>query len=125
MHSSFSYNLYSQVAVNIFISFVGAGLLGLPYAFQRSGWLLGVICLAAVSTGNVYAMLLLVKCRKRLESNGYTGIKGYGDLGREVLGHRGEILVNVCLVVSQAGFATVSDCLYFLQSSSFRLSDYL
>jgi len=41
--------------VNIFISFVGAGLLGLPYAFQRSGWLLGVICLAAVSTGNVYA----------------------------------------------------------------------
>ena len=108
--------------MNIFISFVGAGLLGLPYAFQRSGWLLGVICLAAVSTGNVYAMLLLVKCRKRLESNGYTGIKGYGDLGREVLGHRGEILVNVCLVVSQAGFATVSDCLYLQSSSCIRLS---
>ena len=51
-------------------------------------------------------MLLLVKCRKRLESNGYTGIKVYGDLGREVMGHRGEVLVNVCLVVSQAGFAT-------------------
>ena len=96
----------AQVAVNIFISFVGAGLLGLPYAFSRSGWLLGVCCLAAVSTGNVYAMLLLVKCRKRLEANGYTGIKGYGDLGREVMGHRGEVLVNICLVVSQAGFAT-------------------
>lgn len=96
----------AQVAVNIFISFVGAGLLGLPYAFSRSGWCLGVICLAAVSTGNIYAMLLLVKCRKRLESNGYVGIKGYGDLGREVMGHRGEVLVNVCLVVSQAGFAT-------------------
>lgn len=96
----------AQVAVNIFISFVGAGLLGLPYAFSRSGWLLGSICLAMVSTGNVYAMLLLVKCRKRLEANGYVGIKGYGDLGREVMGPRGEVLVNVCLVVSQAGFAT-------------------
>jgi len=95
-----------QVAVNIIISFVGAGLLGLPYAFSRSGWVLGVLCLSAVSIGNVYAMLLLVKCRKKLESDGYGGIKGYGDLGREVMGPRGEVLVNVCLVVSQAGFAT-------------------
>ncbi|KAL9180150.1 hypothetical protein ACHAXT_008120 [Thalassiosira profunda] len=71
-----------------------------------SGWLLGTVCLAAVSTGNVYAMLLLVKCRKRLEANGYIGIKGYGDLGREIMGPRGEVLVNVCLVVSQMGFAT-------------------
>lgn len=96
----------AQVAVNIFISFVGAGLLGMPYAFSRSGWLLGIIALFLVSTGNVYAMLLLVKCRKRLESTGIGNISGYGDLGREVLGSKGEILVNVCLVVSQVGFAT-------------------
>lgn len=96
----------AQVAVNIFISFVGAGLLGLPYAFSRSGWLLGIFCLGTVSIGNVYAMLLLVKCRKKLESEGHVGIKGYGDLGREVLGDKGEVLVNVCLVISQAGFAT-------------------
>lgn len=96
----------AQVAVNIFISFVGAGLLGLPYAYSRSGWLLGSVALGLVSTGNVYAMLLLVKCRKKLEARGLTGINGYGDLGREVLGPRGEVLVNVCLVVSQTGFAT-------------------
>jgi len=96
----------AQVAVNIFISFVGAGLLGLPYAFSRSGWLLGIAALFMVSTGNVYAMLLLVKCRKKLESMGIGNIAGYGDLGREVLGPKGEILVNVCLVISQAGFAT-------------------
>ena len=96
----------AQVAVNIFISFVGAGLLGLPYAFSRSGWLLGTACLGVVSAGNVYAMLLLVRCRKQLESEGRTGIQGYGDLGREVLGARGEALVNVCLVLSQVGFAT-------------------
>eukprot|EP00984_Skeletonema_dohrnii_P023775 scaffold12859_cov125-Skeletonema_dohrnii-CCMP3373.AAC.3 len=96
----------TQVAINIFISFVGAGLLGLPYAFSRSGWLLGSLSLCAVSSTNVYAMLLLVKCRKRLERQGITGIKGYGDVGREVMGPWGEVLVNVCLVISQAGFAT-------------------
>eukprot|EP01082_Thalassiosira_pseudonana_P000542 g820.t1 g820 contig10:795821-796910(-) len=37
---------------------------------------------------------------------GHTGIKGYGDVGREVMGPRGEVLVNICLVISQAGFAT-------------------
>lgn len=96
----------AQVAVNIFISFVGAGLLGLPYAFSRSGWLLGTVSLALVSGGNLYCMLLLVKIRKRLEANGITGIKGYGCVGREVVGPKGEMLVNICLVVSQAGFAT-------------------
>mmetsp|Transcript_12015 Transcript_12015/g.18428 ORF Transcript_12015/g.18428 Transcript_12015/m.18428 type:complete len:492 (+) Transcript_12015:21-1496(+) len=96
----------TQVAVNIFISFVGAGLLGLPYAFSKSGWLLGSLSLCAVSATNVYAMLLLVKCRKRLERQGIMGIKGYGDVGREVMGPWGEVLVNVCLVISQAGFAT-------------------
>mmetsp|Transcript_30008 Transcript_30008/g.60043 ORF Transcript_30008/g.60043 Transcript_30008/m.60043 type:complete len:496 (-) Transcript_30008:186-1673(-) len=96
----------AQVAVNIFISFVGAGLLGLPYAFSRSGWLLGSLALAAVYSGNVYSMLLLVKCRKKLEEMGSSAIKGYGCVGREVIGPRGEVLVNICLVVSQAGFAT-------------------
>jgi len=96
----------AQVAVNIFISFVGAGLLGLPYAFSRSGWLLGIAALFMVSTGNVYAMLLLVKCRKKLEASGIGNVAGYGDLGREVLGPKGEVLVNICLVISQAGFAT-------------------
>jgi hypothetical protein len=96
----------AQVAVNIFISFVGAGLLGMPYAFSRSGWLLGTISLAMVSTGNLYCMLLLVKIRKRLEANGHTGIKGYGCVGREVIGPKCEIFVNICLVISQAGFAT-------------------
>jgi len=95
-----------QVAINIFISFVGAGLLGMPYAFSRSGWLLGSITLSAVSFANIYSMMLLVKTRKRLEMKGHTGIRGYGDLGRVVLGPRGEMFVNLCLVISQVGFAT-------------------
>lgn len=95
-----------QTVINIFISFVGAGMLGMPYAFSRSGWALGVICLSAVSTANVYCMLLLVKTRRRLELNGHKNIEGYGDVGRVVLGDNGETLVNTCLIISQVGFAT-------------------
>lgn len=95
-----------QVAVNIVISFVGAGLLGMPYAFSRSGWLLGSICISLVSIANVYAMLLLVKCRQQLEEQGHKDIIGYGDLGRVISGIAGERLVNICLVISQVGFAT-------------------
>jgi proton-coupled amino acid transporter len=95
-----------QVAVNIFISFVGSGMLGMPFAFQKSGWLLGVVTLGFMSTLNVYAMLLLVKTRKFLESSGHTGMHGYGDVGRIIAGRRGENFVNICLVISQVGFAT-------------------
>lgn len=99
----------AQVAVNIFISFVGAGLLGQPYAFLQSGWLMGAFAVCTVSTANVYAMLLLLKTRKKLEyddDRNKGAIKGYGDIGRLVHGQRGERFVNVCLVLSQVGFST-------------------
>jgi len=96
-----------QLAVNIFTSFVGAGLLGMPFAFSQSGWILAIIGLCSASSANAYAMLLLVKTRKKLEKDkGHKDIKGYGDLGRILAGNRGEKLVNGCLVVSQVGFAT-------------------
>ncbi len=96
----------SQVAVNIFISFVGSGMLGMPYAFSQSGWLLGIISLSTISGLNLYAMLLLVKTRRKLVSDGFENIQGYGDVGRVISGERGERFVNNCLVISQVGFAT-------------------
>jgi proton-coupled amino acid transporter len=96
----------AQVAVNIIISFVGAGLLGIPDAFRSSGWALGSVALCTVSALNVYAMLLLVQVQQKLTKEGYTGCSSYGQVGRCILGSRGEILVNICLVISQAGFAT-------------------
>lgn len=95
-----------QVVINIFISFVGSGMLGMPYAFSRSGWVLGILCLGVISALNVYAMLLLVKTRRNLESKGHTDIEGYGDIGRVISGTNGERFVNICLVISQLGFAT-------------------
>ena len=96
----------TQLVINIVISFVGAGLLGIPYAMQKSGWLLGSICLLIVSGLNLYAMLLLPQVQKILVQRGFENCNTYGDLGRCIMGPAGEILVNVCLCVSQVGFAT-------------------
>ena len=103
----------TQVATNIVVSFVGAGLLGVPNAFAQAGWLLGSVTLCAVSALNVYAMLLLpqvqkaVQAKQLLQQQPYQQpCQSYGDLGRCILGPRGETLVNVSLGISQAGFAT-------------------
>ena len=100
-----------QVIVNIIISFVGAGLLGMPYAFSKSGWLLGGITLLIVSAANVYAMLCLPAVQRALMERKDQSLAGnplgsYGDIGRAILGPKGEILVHICLGISQAGFAT-------------------
>eukprot|EP00537_Pseudo-nitzschia_pungens_P007973 CAMPEP_0172378952 /NCGR_PEP_ID=MMETSP1060-20121228/69685_1 /TAXON_ID=37318 /ORGANISM="Pseudo-nitzschia pungens, Strain cf. cingulata" /LENGTH=516 /DNA_ID=CAMNT_0013106685 /DNA_START=315 /DNA_END=1865 /DNA_ORIENTATION=+ len=96
-----------QTIVNIIISFVGAGLLGMPNAFSKSGWLLGSCTLVVVSALNVYAMLCLPRVQARLQAKHPTEqVQSYGDLGRVLLGPRGEQVIFVCLGISQAGFAT-------------------
>jgi proton-coupled amino acid transporter len=99
-----------QVVINIIISFVGAGLLGIPNAFSQSGWLLGGVTLLAVSALNVYAMLCLPAVQQALlekqRPSSTTLLGTYGEVGRAILGPKGEALVHVCLGISQAGFAT-------------------
>ena len=103
-----------QVATNIVVSFVGAGVLGVPNAFAQAGWLLGSVTLCAVSALNVYAMLLLPQVQRAVQAkqvlqqspHQQQPCQSYGDLGRCILGPKGETLVNVSLGISQAGFAT-------------------
>ena len=96
-----------QVIINIVISFVGAGLLGIPNAFSQAGWLLGSVTLLTVSALNVYAMLCLPVVQTKLQNeHPNETIQSYGDLGRVILGDRGEKTIFVCLGISQAGFAT-------------------
>jgi proton-coupled amino acid transporter len=96
-----------QVIINIVISFVGAGLLGIPNAFMKSGWLLGSITLLVVSVLNVYAMLCLPAVQGAIrKTHPNEVVDGYGDLGRIILGSRGETVIFICLGISQAGFAT-------------------
>jgi hypothetical protein len=97
----------AQVVVNIVISFVGAGLLGIPNAFMKSGWLLGFVALLVVSGLNVYAMLRLPAVQTALQTRyPNESLHSYGDVGRCVFGRKGEVLVQVCLAISQAGFGT-------------------
>ncbi|GJT24080.1 basic-leucine zipper domain-containing protein [Tanacetum coccineum] len=77
---------------NVFIAIVGAGVLGLPYTFMRTGWITGFLMIFAVA-GLVYrGMMLLIETRRKLESPlTYSKINSFGDLGFAVCGPIGRI----------------------------------
>ncbi|KAJ7967065.1 putative Amino acid transporter [Quillaja saponaria] len=90
---------------NVFIAVVGAGVLGLPYAFKRTGWITSLLMLFAVAALTHYCMMLLVYTRRKLESvNGFTKIASFGDLGFVVCGSLGRLAVDTLVTLSQAGF---------------------
>lgn len=55
-----------SVVANIFISFIGAGVLGLPYAFKQAGLLEGALVMTFVAFFSVKAMLLLIDCKYKV-----------------------------------------------------------
>ncbi|MFS8029144.1 putative amino acid transporter, transmembrane domain-containing protein [Helianthus anomalus] len=90
---------------NVFIAIVGAGVLGLPYTFKRTGYLSGTLTVFSVAFFTYHCMMLLVYTRRRLEFiNGFSKINSFGDLGFVVAGPVGRSSVDVMIVLSQAGF---------------------
>ncbi|PKI75773.1 amino acid transporter AVT3B-like [Punica granatum] len=90
---------------NVFIAVVGAGVLGLPYCFKRTGWLMGLLMIFSVAALTYHCMMLLVHTRRKLESlTGFSKINSFGDLGFTVCGPIGRVVVDVTIVLSQAGF---------------------
>ncbi|XP_071125600.1 uncharacterized protein [Mytilus edulis] len=57
-----------KIFANIFISFIGAGVLGLPFAFKEAGILEGIFVMATIGIISVKAMLLLIDCKYKLIS---------------------------------------------------------
>lgn len=55
-----------KIVANIFISFIGAGVLGLPYAFKRAGLMEGILVMCFVSYFAVKAMILIIDCKYKL-----------------------------------------------------------
>ena len=88
---------------NIFVSFVGAGVLALPYAFSQSGIILGSVFMVAVALLALYCIFLLVDCKRALESK---GVATYSEVVEACMGLWGKRLVEVLLILSQAGFCT-------------------
>lgn len=66
---------------NILIAIIGAGVLGLPYTFMKTGWLAGIIMLGIVAGLTYYCMMLLVWTKRKLESDGHVKIGSFGDVG--------------------------------------------
>ncbi|KAL3813954.1 hypothetical protein ACJIZ3_015222 [Penstemon smallii] len=92
---------------NVFISVVGAGVLGLPYTFMRTGWLTSLLMVFFVAALTYHGMMLLIQTRRRFEESplcGYSKISSFGDLGFAVCGSIGRFAVDSMIVLSQAGF---------------------
>lgn len=90
---------------NVFIAVVGAGVLGLPYCFKRTGWVMGLLMIFFVGCLTYHCMMLLVHTRWKLESlTGFSKISSFGDLGFTICGPVGRTVVDVMIVLSQAGF---------------------
>ncbi|KAI3962142.1 hypothetical protein MKW92_015061 [Papaver armeniacum] len=91
---------------NIFIAIVGAGVLGLPYTFKKTGWVFGILMIVLVAFLTYHCMMLLVKTRRKLESKngGFSKINSFGDLGFTVCGGVGRFSVDIMILLTQAGF---------------------
>lgn len=98
----------SKTFANVFIAIVGAGVLGLPYTFKRTGWVTGSVMLFSVAFLTYYCMMLLVHTRRKIESNLSKSVKieitSFGDVGFAVCGSAGRLAVDAMITLSQAGF---------------------
>ncbi|KAJ8764046.1 hypothetical protein K2173_004937 [Erythroxylum novogranatense] len=90
---------------NVFIAIVGAGVLGLPYTFKKTGWVMGSLMVFSVAFLTYHCMMLLIHTRRKLESfQGFSKIASFGDLGFTVCGPIGRVSVDFMIVLAQAGF---------------------
>lgn len=89
---------------NIVISIVGAGVLGMPYTFKQSGWVCGSLVLSFIGIASYHNMMLLVKSKRKLESEGNDDVQCMSDLGFVTFGKVGRAVVDVAIILSQGGF---------------------
>ncbi|XP_065886219.1 uncharacterized protein [Dysidea avara] len=110
-----------KIFANIFISFIGAGILGLPFAFKEAGLYEGIIVMTLVGFFSVKAMLVLIDCRAKIINDATGSGKvlspttmdsaiDYGEVGFYAIGPAGKWLVEVSIIVSQLGFC----CAYLI-----------
>jgi len=119
-----------KVFANIFIAFVGAGMLGLPYTYSMAGFLETSIILVLAGCACTKAMLMLVQCKYRIVdlckadqkdrpdatetvrelATTQEHLLDYGDLAYGAFGKPGWWVVQVSIVLSQVGFC----CAYLI-----------
>ncbi|KAI9224117.1 transmembrane amino acid transporter protein-domain-containing protein [Blastocladiella britannica] len=86
-HSQLFLPVKSSVAgatLNFTNSIIGAGIIGLPYAFRQAGFFFGLVLLVALAFLVAWTVVLLVKCGKMVSKESYQDLIGaaFGGRGR-------------------------------------------
>ncbi len=109
-----------RVVVNVAMSYVGAGVLALPYACSKVGVTAGSLIITVIGLFSVISMRLLLATRNRaLALSGDTAVPQklmHGDIALAAFGAGAKALAHSILVAAQLGLATgyyffVSECL--------------
>jgi proton-coupled amino acid transporter len=87
---------------NILKTFIGSNFLGMPYAFHQAGVYGGIVGILVIAWVTNHCCKLLVHCKNSLPNA--NEMATYGDVGTQVLGKRGKLLVDIFLVFTQTGF---------------------
>ena len=95
-----------SVLFNVCISFIGAGILSLPFAFSRIGLGLGCITFAVVALLCIYCMLILIETKYVIERRNPASdrLDSFGAVGHACFGPVGRWIVDVPVALSQVGF---------------------
>jgi proton-coupled amino acid transporter len=91
-----------RALINVLKSYIGSGVLGLPFAYSQGGMIAGTIGMLIVALLSTVAVFLLLDCKKRLGRHTRT----FGDIGFGAAGRAGHSIVEGCVVLSQLGFCT-------------------
>ncbi|GER26414.1 amino acid transporter family protein [Striga asiatica] len=98
---------FSRRTITFFISIVGAGVLGLPYTFMRTGCLTSLVTVFLVAALTYHCMIFLIHTRRKLEDSAacaFPKISSFGDLGLAVCEPIAKFVVDALIVLFQAGF---------------------
>ncbi|TMW62007.1 hypothetical protein Poli38472_009500 [Pythium oligandrum] len=95
----------AKTFVSAIISLLGSGVLGFPYAFKQTGILLGLVIIITIASITAFCMLLIVECKYKVKSRYGVTATTYGEIGRALMGAKGEWLVNSSLILAQVGFS--------------------
>lgn len=85
---------------------VGPGAMSLPYGFARTGTYLSPLFFALVASICTYNMDLLLFCKSAVNNQ---MPMSFGQVGGDIIGKRGQVLINFFLVAMQLGIC----CVYF------------
>ncbi|KAF4322663.1 hypothetical protein JM18_003275, partial [Phytophthora kernoviae] len=96
----------AAVVVHLLKGNIGPGAMSLPNGFSKTGIYAGPVLFVIVALVSVYNMDLLLRCKHIVSPR---TPMSFGDVGKEILGPKGKLLIDVFLVGTQLGIC----CVYF------------